>query len=61
MRDRLPSQGSYLLFSREKSKTKESEIGELYVGLLQSIFVVSKFGIYLLDPSHMIKRNVYHV
>lgn len=40
----------FILFSREKSKTKESEIGELYFGLLQSIFVVSKFGIYLTWP-----------
>ena len=40
----------FTLFSREKSKTKESEIGELYFGLLQLIFVVSKFGIYLTWP-----------
>ena len=40
----------FILFSREKSKTKESEIGELYFGLLQSIFVVSKFGICLTWP-----------
>ena len=40
----------FILFSREKSKTKESEIGELYFGLLQLIFVVSKFGIYLTWP-----------
>ena len=50
----------FIIFKRKEQNQRKRNWGAI-CRTLQSIFVVSKFGIYLLDPSHMIKRNVYHV